>query len=274
MVSFTVIIPTRNRPRLLQQALASLHDDSIPVVVVDDGSDPEYRDGITACCEASNIVLLRNLEPRGAGYSRNLGVQYSESEWLLFLDDDDQFMEHYLCELLAVIRSNPAVEAWVADFIGLNSRVVRPVRLANLQSRNLVGGCSGLCIRRLTFNAIGGFDQAFPSMQDWDLWISLVKSHSLYYSGISGVRYSKCSEHKITHDLTAKYVGLRRLFLKHRQVWTPVARRQHLIRLWALRQLCDPGRMRLMACVQRVFQWPTALWYFFRWHKYVAENEE
>jgi hypothetical protein len=85
------------------------------------------------------------------------------------------------------------------------------------------GGCSGLLIRASLFSGIGGFDERLPAMQDWDLWIRLIERQALYYSGIEGVVYDSDSTQKITHNLKAKYLGLRRLYFKHFDVWTSVS---------------------------------------------------
>ena len=94
-VTFSVIIPHRNIPLLLQRCLASIpRRADVQVIVVDDGSDPGVVDfqrfpwpgGL--CVET---VLAK--EGKGAGHARNLGLKRARGKWLIFADADDYFTE-------------------------------------------------------------------------------------------------------------------------------------------------------------------------------------
>jgi GT2 family glycosyltransferase len=139
--------------------------------------------------------------------------------------------------MVQLLCSDPKVQAWIPDVQNAWQRHLSPVERSDALACNRVGGCSGFLIRKSLFEAVGGFDEDFPSMQDWDLWLRLIERNALYYSGVTGVIYDPNSEQKITHNLLAKYRGLRRLYFKHLNLWTPSAREQHLLRLWALRRL-------------------------------------
>ena len=173
----------------------------------------------------------------GAAACRNKGAEEAQSEWLLFLDDDDQFREGYLDSMTQLLSSHPQVQAWIPDVQGARQHKLSAVPLSDALTRNRVGGCSGFLTRKALFEAVGGFDEDFPAMQDWDLWLRLIERNALYYSGVAGVIYDPNSEQKITHNLLVKYRGLRRLYFKHLNLWTPSAREQHLLRLWVLRRL-------------------------------------
>jgi GT2 family glycosyltransferase len=173
----------------------------------------------------------------GAAFCRNQGVRQAQTEWLLFLDDDDQLCEGFFDSMIQLLGSDPKVQAWIPDAQKARQRHLSPVELSDALVRNRVGGCSGFLIRKALFEAAGGFDEGFPSMQDWDLWLRLIERNALYYSGVVGVIYDPNSEQKITHNLLIKYRGLRRLYFKHLNLWSLSAREQHLLRLWALRRL-------------------------------------
>ena len=89
----SVIIPTRNRPNLVVRAVGSVLAqtlDAIEVIVIIDGPD-----------EATLEMLRLIDDPRlkdqtlpvrlGAGGARNAGVAASRSQWIAFLDDDDEW---------------------------------------------------------------------------------------------------------------------------------------------------------------------------------------
>lgn len=271
-MSIAVVIPTRNRAKLLVRALASV-DEGLDVVVIDDASDLKTRASNQKITEGSSGIYIYNKARRGAAKSRNLAAAEVSNEWLCFLDDDDQLVEGFFTTVKQQIEGQPEVEAWVPDVVGGGRRRRHPVGLNDIRLRNQVGGCSGLLIRKALFEDLGGFDEAFESMQDWDLWIRLIERHALYYSGVTSVIYDSASEGKITHDLKAKYRGLRRLYLKHHQVWSVASRKQHLVRLWALRQLLEPAGPRWFACFRRALVWPASLGYYLKWRKFLKEPD-
>ena len=236
---------------------------------MDDGSSKAVKAEIEAICSSDiRAQLLLNDACRGAAYCRNQGVSRTETNWLLFLDDDDQLSQSYLEAMRPLIVAHPEVQAWLPNFQKGKSRIQSPVSLEDVSARNAAGGCSGLLIRASLFSEIGGFDERLPAMQDWDLWIRLIERQALYYSGIEGVDYDFDSTQKITHNLKAKYLGLRRLYFKHFDVWTRSVRQEHLVRAWALRQLLKPSGPRLFRCIMRMPSWPKATIYYLKWGKF------
>ena len=91
MYKFTIIIPHKNIPHLLQRCLYSIPKrDDLQVIIIDDNSDPEIVDfenfpGIGE----DNIEVVFTKEDKGAGYARNIGLKFAKGEWLLFADADD-----------------------------------------------------------------------------------------------------------------------------------------------------------------------------------------
>ena len=238
--------------------------------MVDDCSSASEQEEVARVCRAdARVQLLSNSVRKGASYCRNLGAEQAQSEWLLFLDDDDQLNDGYLDSIMPLLEGYPEVQAWIPNVQGGRSRLRSLVPLSDAQTRNRVSGCSGFMIRRAQLDAIGGFDEGFPSMQDWDLWLRLIEHHALYYSGCIGVVYDSVSEQKITHNLRSKYQGLRKLYFKHANLWSPSARQQHLLRLWVLRRLLSGRRGLLENWIASRFQL-RALYYTYRWRCFAS----
>ena len=237
--------------------------------MVDDCSSASVRGEVARVCGLDIRVQLLNVAKRqGASFCRNLGAEQAQTEWLLFLDDDDQLCDDYLKVMDALLHAHSEVSAWIPDVRNSMRRQMLPVSISDMQSFNRVGGCSGLMIRKTLFDGVGGFDAHFPSMQDWDLWIRLIDRQALYYSGVEGVVYDSHSTQKITHNLKAKYIGLRRLYFKHFDTRIRSARQEHLVRAWALRQLLEPSGPRLYRCIMRILIWPKATIYYLKWYKF------
>ena len=98
----SVIIPSRNRPRLLQRAVASVVGQDyrpIQLIVIDNFSDaPVHVDAGDLDC-----VIHRNASVLNASINRNRGVALSSGSLICFLDDDDTYLPDKLSVLAAAL---------------------------------------------------------------------------------------------------------------------------------------------------------------------------
>jgi glycosyltransferase involved in cell wall biosynthesis len=94
-IIFSVIIPHKNIPGLLQRCLDSIpRRKDIQIIVVDDDSDEDKVDfSRFPCLEDEYVETYLTKESKGAGYARNIGLTHAKGEWLLFADADDFFTE-------------------------------------------------------------------------------------------------------------------------------------------------------------------------------------
>lgn len=92
---FSIIIPHYNIPNLLIRCLDSIPISSdLQVIVVDDDS-PEgdtYQEYYSQLSRPY-LTFIRSPKRGGAGYARNLGLNFAKGEWLLFADADDFFAD-------------------------------------------------------------------------------------------------------------------------------------------------------------------------------------
>ncbi|MDZ7782420.1 MAG: glycosyltransferase [Halioglobus sp.] len=102
---FSIIIPTRNRPALLQRALESVKSQTFgdrEILVVVDGSNDEYlkryRDMDAHSEDISFVYLAHRSAGHGQSYSMNVGVDHSTGGYLCFLDDDDVWTDDFYLE--------------------------------------------------------------------------------------------------------------------------------------------------------------------------------
>lgn len=109
----SVIVPTQNRPALLDEAIQSLMSQTQPpaeVIVVDDASTPAV-DGRTLVAKfGPKVKVLRNEVARGLAYSRNRGVEEATGDFVTHLDDDDLLAPEALAEAHAVLSHDPGLD--------------------------------------------------------------------------------------------------------------------------------------------------------------------
>ena len=93
-INYTIIIPHKNTPQLLQRCLDSIPPrDDIQIIIVDDNSDPSivHFDHFPGLDQPNTEVYFTKVS-KGAGYARNVGLQHAKGKWLVFADADDFFM--------------------------------------------------------------------------------------------------------------------------------------------------------------------------------------
>ncbi len=94
MISVSVIIPTHNRPALLERAirsvLAQTFQDFEVIVVIDgpgDSADPAFLESLDP--RIRTLSLQANV---GLAEARNCGIRAASGTWIALLDDDDEWL--------------------------------------------------------------------------------------------------------------------------------------------------------------------------------------
>jgi len=112
--TFSIIIPHKDIPDLLMRCLKSIPvSEDIQVIVVDDNSaDADtYLDKYPELSRPY-LEFIRTTKGGGAGYARNVGLEYAKGKWILFADADDFFVD----DLYDIICSYVDSEADVIYF--------------------------------------------------------------------------------------------------------------------------------------------------------------
>ncbi len=116
----SVIVPTRDRARLLRGALASLarqtfRKGTFEVVVVDDGSTDDTPE---VCRRAARTIELRyvRIDPAGISAAKNIGIFVASAPLLVFFDDDDVASGDLLARHLETHRAHPAEHVAVLGY--------------------------------------------------------------------------------------------------------------------------------------------------------------
>ncbi len=186
----SVVIPTRNRWRLLQTTLASALDQqdvTLEAIVVDDASTDDTGERLAAMPD-ERIRVLRHETRQGPGPARNTGIAAARGEWIAFLDDDDLWSPRKLrTQLDAALQQEASFsygDAVVIDVEGrsleLEGRLPSPRGLLpRLLEENVIpGAASNVVARSELVRRLGGFDPHLFHLNDWDFWIRLAGAGS------------------------------------------------------------------------------------------------
>lgn len=109
---FSIITPTYKRPAELMRAVQSVIDQSVTnweLIIVNDNPGDGATSAIAALGD-KRIVALENDANQGVNYSRNRGLDSTapQSNWVIFLDDDDTLAPNALANLVSIMTRNPS----------------------------------------------------------------------------------------------------------------------------------------------------------------------
>ncbi len=200
-ITVAAIIPTRDRQALVERAVASVLAQTRPpdeLVVVDDGStdgtaerlrEKFPRRGTQGRGPGIDVVRLQG---RGVSAARNRGIRATTSDWLAFLDSDDEWLPDKLEAQLAVLAGEGSPDYLIChcDEIWIrNGRRVNPRRRHAKRGGFIFRHCLPLCVvspsaaivHRSLFERVGYFDESLPACEDYDLWLRVCAHHPVLY---------------------------------------------------------------------------------------------
>lgn len=190
MIKTSVIIPSYNRNKRLRSALESLNNqtyDEFEVVIVDDGSvNPP-------CIKKTEynypIKYYKFEKNKGANAARNKGIRISSGEYIIFLDSDDIFIEKTIEILVKKLEESENKFAGAfgsysvynndGDYLQYIFLANQNVTFDKIKHSNCIGGFSGVIFRREIFSDIGYLDCDFPSCQDYEFYLRVLKKYDL-----------------------------------------------------------------------------------------------
>jgi hypothetical protein len=182
----SVVVPTRNRSRLLATTLRGVLRQravDLEVIVVDEASTDDTAAVIAAIADP-RVRIVRHDTPRGVSAARNHGAEEAHGDWVAFLDDDDLWAPDKLASQLQAAADTGRDWAYTGsvNIVG-PSRVVyggpppppEQVVTAILRYNAIPGGGSNVVVRRTTLRRAGPFDTRLRNTEDWEMWIRLAK---------------------------------------------------------------------------------------------------
>ncbi|WP_185962083.1 glycosyltransferase family 2 protein [Palleronia caenipelagi] len=247
--SVTVVIPTYNRREKLSRALRSVLAQTYPIteiVVVDDHSSDDteavVREGFP------DVTYVRLPRQSGAPTARNVGVDRATSEYVAFLDSDDCFHPVKIEKQVTALLSTKAGFSTCAYQTPSGRRYKTEVASPQmLLWKNALGGTSGLVARTELLRA-NPFDAEMPAVQEWELYLRLVKRASFVHLTSPLYTYDDGGSDRITAQKVRRLEGHMRLFARHPSPPGFGGLRSRTLRALTVRYLQAPNRV-----TQRVY---------------------
>lgn len=177
----TIVVPSFNQGRFLDDALASIfeQDLDVEVFVLDGGSVDNSVDVIKKW--EHRLAGWRSHADGGQAEAINEGISQGTAPYVCWLNSDDFFLQGGLCALIEELKNHPDVPAvygrsWnMVQHSGERTPVwVEPFIERRLALRCIISQPATL-IRRSAWESVGGVDGSLHMAMDYDLWWRIYK---------------------------------------------------------------------------------------------------
>lgn len=189
-MNVSVVIPCFNRKKTLSRSIDSVVNQTYKpseIIIVDDGSTDGTRDFILN--SYPNIKYF--FQPKkGVSSARNKGIRESSSDWVAFLDSDDEWLPQKLEKQINQLGKHSEIfishtnEIWIRN----------GVRVNQMKKHQKYGGyifdkCLDICrispssvlIHKRVLKDVGVFDEALQVCEDYDLWLRITSKYSVLF---------------------------------------------------------------------------------------------
>jgi glycosyltransferase involved in cell wall biosynthesis len=160
-----------------------------------------FRDETRNYLRDENLKSISNIQNLGVSASRNIGASEASSDWLCFLDSDDEWRSDKLQVLHDAITSHQEIkffhtnELWIRNGVRVNPPKKYDKGVKDIFKRSLdfcIISPSTSCIHKNLFKKYNGFNEDYPVCEDYDLWLKILAQNKIHY---------------IDEALTTKYAG-------------------------------------------------------------------
>lgn len=180
-----IVVPAYNAEATIGRAIDSVLAQTSAewrLIVVDDGSADSTGQVARAHSLGDERVTIVRQDNAGVAHARNVGVTTTQSEYVVFLDADDELLPEYLATMMEFVTANPDYDIYHPNLITIEPGGRRSLFLAETEVRSfsfadLLEGCviavGGAWVRRELLERSGGFRENIHC-EDYDLWLRVM----------------------------------------------------------------------------------------------------
>jgi glycosyltransferase involved in cell wall biosynthesis len=224
----SIIIPTHNRPQLLQRAVKSALEQTVEeleVIVIDDGSAEPVN-----LPEQPRLRMIQLPINRGVSAVRNVGARVAHGRWIAHLDDDDQLLPNFaevsLHALAHTTLPKPVAALSGLEAVNKNGALMQThlpptfPRGSHFQLEEIKPGQSffskqTLVVEREVLLSIGGFDESFSALSYTEMFLRLNPVCSILGTPIVTYRQFIHEGPRVSHHASRRQSDFNRLMRKH-----------------------------------------------------------
>ncbi|AQQ71506.1 GalNAc(5)-diNAcBac-PP-undecaprenol beta-1,3-glucosyltransferase [Limihaloglobus sulfuriphilus] len=194
----SIIIPTYNRPNALKRAVRSVIRQCYKnwqLIVVNDGDDMGLPDFFLELND-ERVVYSKNKRTKGGNGARNTGALLAKSDYIAFLDDDDEWHKEKLSIQVKHLAEMKLADCSIIGFSYVSRDFdcetkegkIKPYKLKRkINLKNVLLGRVGLCasstilIRKSFFVNIGMFDEHLRRHQDLEFMLRVLSKTDVHF---------------------------------------------------------------------------------------------
>jgi len=213
--AISVVIPTRDRARVIRRAVESALRSPRPdleVVVVDDGSSDGTASLLSQVAD-ERFRYHRANSTGNANRARNIGARLSRGPLIAFLDSDDAFAPTRVDRLIGFFSRRPEVDCLIDGYVEYSHGKVHTHRMPSLEPsgremRHMLLAHlvpltnSAITVRRSAFDTVGGYDESMPRHQDREFLLRLARDHTIWLGDGTDVK-----KYRVARSLSHAYDG-------------------------------------------------------------------
>ena len=217
-ITIAVVIPVHNRKEELIRALRSVYHQTMPVDevwVIDDASDVELFP-LEQFKDWSAFNYCRLDAKSNANVARNKGAQMSQSDYIAFLDSDDEWEENYIeqCKIhLKTIEGAYFSQAKILRAGEANPKKSKVWKDGMGAVNFLLDGgfaqTSSFIVDRKSFLHVQ-FDEQLKRHQDFDFFARYAKKYRWNQLPVCGVLVHWEENRKVTRDAKSEMLFIQR----------------------------------------------------------------
>lgn len=204
----SIILITYNSSKYVFETLESIKNQTysnIELIISDDCSS----DNTVSICEnwiANNqsefvrVKILTVSKNTGIPSNCNRGIKEAKGEWIKLIAGDDLFFPNAIEQLVSNITKNDFIQIAAANYIRFNNIEEEKMMLqsfffkatTNEQFQYLLRynriPAPAVFLKKQLIEKVGGFDESFPLIEDYPMWIKIskagVKIHSFDFFSV------------------------------------------------------------------------------------------